>query len=219
MEASLAMEHDIKVNTDPNVLDIKGQKFTAGPLNLNRYTKQANTIMGTELVLGENDFEALDLLVSNEGKYLSFQQLYEAAWSKSDYTDSIDTSYTALHNLIMQVNNAGERFMWIEKVPGTGYIFKTRWGQNWNEPIDVNPYSQQETTSNSPANTKIKQMRYRQTRNALLTGAGVLVAALILVLILLYTTGVITPTATEPLYIDIEDPNIPLASIEQEDSS
>ena len=87
--------------------------------------------MGSDIVLGENDFEALFLLALNEGKYVTFQSLYEAAWGKSESTDSLDFASSALENLIKQINRTGDGFMWIEHSPEMGYRFKTAWGHNW----------------------------------------------------------------------------------------
>ena len=108
----------------------KSQYFT-GPLNLNRKTKQADTVMGTKLPLVENEFEALDLLAAREDVTLTFEQLYTAVWDEGDGTDNRDAAHVGLDNLIYQVNSAGEGFMWIEHKPETGYVFRTRWGHNW----------------------------------------------------------------------------------------
>ena len=215
------MEHSNTTINDINMLDEKRQKYTAGPLNLNRRTKQATTVMGTDLQLGDYDFEALDLMVSNEGEYLTLQQLSEVSWSKSPTPENTEESQTSLNNLIQQINNAGGEFMWVENKPGKGFTFKTRWGQTWNEPIEVDPFTLQSTRARTTLpNTTVnieKSKKQRPSRTALLTGAGALVATFLLVLLLLYSTGIIAPTSAEPLYIDVQDTNIPLASPEFED--
>ena len=189
-------------------------EYISGPLNINKQTKQVKTVMGTDIILGENDFEALDLLVSKEGEYLTFQKLYEASWGKSPETDSIDYALSAINNIIIQINNIGEDFMWIENKPAAGYMFKTRWGQSWKENHQDHITSGLLIPGAYSSNFK-KRQKSRITKTTLLTGAGTLVAAIILVFIVLYSTGVITPTTAEPLYIDeidITDPDTPLAS-------
>jgi len=215
MEQEIKKEQNISKNTDNSNEYTVSCDYTAGPLNVNRFTKQAKTVMGTDIILGEHDFEALDILVSNEGEYLSFQQLYEASWSKSQATDSIDYAFTALNNIIIQINNIGEDFMWIESKPGMGYMFKTRWGQAWKSTNTDSGILSISDFNNSEY--KRKYVRRRFTKATFFTGAGTIVAAIILVLVVLYTTGVIAPTTTEPLYIDdfeIDDPDTPLAELE-----
>ena len=213
MEQEANREQKISITADVSK-DHSPCEYTAGPLNINRQIKLVKTVMGTDIILGDHDFEALDLLVSNENEYLSFQQLYEASWSKSPSTDSIDYAFSALNNIMIQINNAGEDFMWIENKPGAGYAFKTRWGQTWrNNNANANSETLLTDSLNNTENKREYEKR-RLTKTTLLTGAGTLVAAIILVLVVLYTTGVITPTTAEPLYIDeidIEDPNTPLA--------
>ena len=195
------------------------EEYTAGPLNINRQTRQAKTIMGTDIVLGENDFEALDLLVLNEGEYLTFQQLYEESWGKSPATDSLDYAFSAISNLVIQINNVGEDFMWIENKPGAGYTFKTRWGQAWNEQREVYDPRRVMAFSITPVKAGAGKRRLsRVSKTTAITGAGALVAAIVLVFGVLYLTGVIRPTATDPLYIEeeheLDDPLTPLSEFE-----
>jgi|GEM_PF-3434210 len=105
--------------------------YFVGPLNLNRKTKQANTVMGTELLLDAHSFDALDMLATQENKPLTFEQLYAAVWDAKDGADNRDAALVALNNLIKQVSAAGKGFMWIEYSAEAGYTFGTRWGHNW----------------------------------------------------------------------------------------
>jgi len=202
-------------------------KYFAGPLNINRAEKQATTAMGASLILRKNDFEALDLLSSNEGKYLTFQQLYEASWGTCETTDSLDYAFAALNNLIVQINTTGENFMWIEKDNGSGYRFKTRWADTWIEDSDMNVYDPHKvmafsvtpsaSASTMPLRLKGKQKNRRLKLKPIMIGAGAVAAVLILVFVLLYTTGRITPDQTDPIYVEMEDPDAPLASPPLED--
>jgi len=87
--------------------------------------------MGTQLILNEKEFDALDILVSREGDNLSFEQLYEAVWKNADDADKRGSASDALRRLIDQVAEAGEGFMRIDYTPSEGYSFKTHWGHNW----------------------------------------------------------------------------------------
>jgi len=203
---------------------VKGNnKYFAGPLNLNKKTGQATTVMGVELVLGEGDFEALDLFVSNEGRYLTFQQLYEAAWGKSEATDSIDFAAAALENLILHVNNVGEEFMWIDHAPGLGYALQTSWGNDWHKhggvklytPSKPSHYTHTAIADESPHEHEQKPIRPLPLTIA--AAAGVLMAAVIMVFLLLARTGMIAPAEAEPTYIELEDPRVPLGAPERED--
>jgi len=111
----------------------KDQKyFFAGPLNLDKMTRQASTVIGGSIVLGEGDFEALYTLAKNEGEFLTFQQLFEASWGRVT-TNNIETSLKALQNLVQQVNGINEDLMKIEHAPEQGYRFITHWGHNWSK--------------------------------------------------------------------------------------
>ena len=103
----------------------------AGPLNLNRQTKQADTVMGTILPLDEKEFATLDMLAENEGEWLTFEQIYSAFWVLDSDTDNRDAARTGLDNVVRLVSSAGEGFMWIDYKQGDNYTFRTRWGHNW----------------------------------------------------------------------------------------
>jgi len=118
------IEDDMNSNSQKNT-------YFAGPLNLNRSTKQADTVTGYKLSLNENEFNALDLLVSRAGEMLTFEQIYEAAWQKEDGSDNREAARIGFEKLIKQVRKAGEGFMWIEYTPEFGYSFRTYWGHNW----------------------------------------------------------------------------------------
>jgi len=106
-------------------------RYIAGPLNLDRTAKQADTIMGTQIKLEENDFEALDLLATNAGEYVSFDNLYEIAWGTSEDTANINHAKTSLHNLITQVNCLCRKFLHIEHHHDDNYKLTTHWGNTW----------------------------------------------------------------------------------------
>ena len=221
-----------KFNNNEHDYSFEQKYIFAGPLNLNFMTKKASTAMGSEILLGENDFEALYLLATNEGEYRTFQQLYEVAWGKSETTDSLDFASAALENLVLQINNVGDDFMWIEFTQGEGYTFKTRWGHNWNSQgskssyiprktkaytvtpiIKIDNASQETQAAPETAQTPDKKQKSRKSPIiSILAGVGALAATIALVLVLLYSTGIMTPQEAEPAHIEIEDPNTPLAS-------
>jgi DNA-binding winged helix-turn-helix (wHTH) protein len=105
--------------------------YCVGPLNIDRQTKLATTSMGAELLLSPDEFEALDILAAREGEPLTFEQLYRLVWGGTDSSCNIELARFRLNNLMVQVREAGEGFMWIEYVPERGYTFRTRWGHNW----------------------------------------------------------------------------------------
>jgi len=109
----------------------KENRYFSGPLNLYREKKSADTVMGTELILDDKEFDALDMLVAREGEPITFEQIYEAVWDDPDYVDGRDAARAAMWNLIEQVSSAGKGFMRIEYTPEVGYTFRTHWGHNW----------------------------------------------------------------------------------------
>jgi len=77
----------------------------AGPLNLNRQTKQATTVMGSELPLDADEFKALDTPAAREGETVEFEQLYETVWNVGNGSNGRCTALTK---------------------PETGYCFQTK---------------------------------------------------------------------------------------------
>ena len=96
----------------------------AGPLTLCRLERRANTVMGTELNLEDKTFDALEILVSQEGEAMTINQLVEDIWD-----GDAEAAKPALSSLTEQVNIAGQGFMLIEYKENTGYIFRTRWAK------------------------------------------------------------------------------------------
>jgi DNA-binding response OmpR family regulator len=124
----MGRENNGKINLNGNE-----NIYIVGPLNLNRRTKRANTVMGEELVLDNNEFDALDILAFNEGEYLTFNQLYQAVWGNTENKKTKEAARSALENLVKQINAAGGEFMWIDHVPGAEYTFNTCWGHKWQQ--------------------------------------------------------------------------------------
>jgi DNA-binding CsgD family transcriptional regulator len=130
------IERHISVTDD----GIKITHYFVGPLNLNRKTKKATTVMGAELHLSSDEFDALDILASHEGKPLKFKLLYKLVWDDTESESELEIARKQLNNLLQQVRDYGEGFMWIEHEPQNGYTFKTRWGHNWStnkQPVDL----------------------------------------------------------------------------------
>jgi DNA-binding winged helix-turn-helix (wHTH) protein len=105
--------------------------YFVGPLNLDRKAKRATTVMNSELLLGSDEFDALDILAMHEGEPISFETLYDTVWDAAGSSCERDTARQRLNHLMKQVKEAGGGFMWIEHYPESGYTFKTRWGHNW----------------------------------------------------------------------------------------
>jgi len=108
-------------------------KYFVGPLNIDKQSRMVSTVMGCELNLGGNEFDALDMLATRENEPLSFEQLYSALWDMGDGKNCREMARMELNHLIKTVNMAGNGFMWIEKTADLFYIFHTRWSHNWNK--------------------------------------------------------------------------------------
>jgi len=87
--------------------------------------------MGTELNLDVSEFIVLDMLVTKENEPVTFEQLYKAVWGAGNDPVSPVIARGRLEKLITKVNEAGEGFMLIERNEGSGYVFRTHWGQEW----------------------------------------------------------------------------------------
>jgi len=108
-----------------------GKYHFVGPLNLNRKAKKASTSWGKGLSVNANQFDALDLLATNEGKPISFEPLYMAIWHTGDGSCNREKAMQELFNLMAQVNNDGDGFMRVVYTAETGYTFQSCWGHNW----------------------------------------------------------------------------------------
>jgi len=159
--------------------DINENIFIAGPLNLYRDSKNADTVLGLELSLSEEEFDALDLLAVNEGEVVTDEQLCEAIWKGGDETGGEELVKTTLNRLMELINIAGTGFMWIEHIPSEGYVFRTRWGSDWHSELE------QERRPLRPEvfTAKRKKFAFREHRviNAILTSIGSMVLAVLLI--------------------------------------
>ena len=104
----------------------------AGPLTLCRLERRANTVMGTELNLEDKTFDALEILVSQEGEAMTINQLVVDIWD-----GDAEAAWPALSSLTEQVNIAGQGFMLIEYIENTGYVFRTRWAKRFPSKYDT----------------------------------------------------------------------------------
>ena len=105
--------------------------YFVGPLNLNRRTKQATTVMGLKLSLCADEFDALDILAAREDEPMTFDLLYSEVWGARDGSYKRESAYQMLNNLVRKVKDAGAGFMWIEYEAESGYTFRTHWSHNW----------------------------------------------------------------------------------------
>ena len=198
-------------------------KYAAGPLNLNRSMRRACTIMGRELAISAKEFNALDMLVTREGEYIAFDELYTTVWGETESLESKEDARASIDNLLMQVCNDGEGFMWIEYSPDAGYRFKTYWGKNLDEDVRTDIplltfMPQADTTT--PVNPKKPSQTRKPQLVALLAGVSAIAAAIILMLLFLFNSPLFNPPEVEaPVYMEMEDPNIPLASAPDVDTT
>ena len=176
-------------------------RYFSGPLNLSRDTKRADTVMGTQLLLDDRKFDALDMLVSSDGESLPFEQLYESVWGDPDNPVSHDEARLELKDLIEQVNTAGEGFMKIEHNPETGYSFVTHWGHNWQSQVSS------EDTFDMPDGFMTIPSAPKKTDRRLLAGliTGAVAAAVVIVVVLTSVMSELSPG------VDIIDESPPLA--------
>jgi len=193
-------------------------RYSAGPLDINRSAKKAATVMGAELLLDDNEFGALDMLASREGEYITFDELCKSNWELSESPDDRETARTAIDELIKKVSFDGCGFMWIDYSPEAGYIFKTRWGNNWNPQSEISSIElARGAPEDNTAPVKIKIQR-RSRSAEYIAGISAVAAAIILMLLFLFNTLVLKPPDVEPLFKIVEDTSIPLAQPDIEDT-
>ena len=218
------MEHMTELVNENNVdiyradIEESGCRYSAGPLYIYRAGKKAGTVMGAELILDDNEFDVLDILASREGEYVSFDELYKMIWGSTESRDSKETARITIDDLIKKVSLDGYGFMWIDYSPEAGYIFKTHWGYNWN-PKGGTGSDELEEGSIDDGETPIKIIVRRRSRSAeYIAGIGAIAAAIILMLLFLFNSPILDPPDVEPLFLELEDTNIPLAQPDIEDT-
>ena len=188
---------------------VTNEQYFVGPLNLNRATKQADTVMGRKLPLSDKEFEALDMLASHEGESLSFERLYKEVWNGRGKRETV---LAALDNLINEVNLAGGEFMRAECNPEDGYRLTTRWGQaQWSK----NPNSLENTKAVHAGNILAAPLRRKEVFKALMIGIAASAAAFVI----LAVSAAIGVTETDMGYVYIEDALIPFAAFPETDGS
>lgn len=94
-------------------------RFVRGPLELDTIASQA-LLSGVDMMLMPKEFSVLCLLVQNEGKTLSKEEIYEAVWKQPMNAD--DTAVkTAISRLRGKLEACG---LGIEVSRGEGYRFR-----------------------------------------------------------------------------------------------
>ena len=91
--------------------------LTVGPLSLNESSKLAITAFNDEIQLSADEFDALYILAAHAGRPLAPSAAAEDAFG----------------GVLEKINAAGNGFMWIERSPESGYIFRTSWGSDWSD--------------------------------------------------------------------------------------
>jgi two-component system OmpR family response regulator/two-component system response regulator RstA len=98
--------------------------YFIGPLNFNRQTKKATSLMNEELPLDEDEFDVLYLLATREGETLAFEPIYTAVWGAGDGSCERETAKVRIDRLSQKIKEAGEGLMWIEHKADAGYSFR-----------------------------------------------------------------------------------------------
>jgi len=181
-------------------------KSFSGPLNLYKKTKHADTVMGTELILDDFQFDALEYLVAREGEPVTFEELYDAVWKETDGACDRDAARESIKHLLEQVRTAGEDYMKIDCSPEKGYTFKTNWGHNWRSRQPQNePFVLRSGELIMPRTTMIWG---KNLIAGLLAGAGIAAA----IVVFIFTT--VISDMTPDLQV-IEDGRVPLVAFDK----
>jgi len=177
----------------------------AGPLNLNRQKKEACTVMGTKLELEDEEFDALDKLVSMDGKPVSAEQLYSEIWETGDDVNKRNSARLGMNNIMNKVNDAGEGFMRIDYDPVTGYAFSARWGSDFQEA------GNSEISDEMPEAKKIRVIETNKKLQRHIFKSVVAVGVTVLLLAMVTVTMLVMPVPSGK-YIEhssIGEPNVP----------
>jgi len=191
------VEHE---SCDKNQTDQPTGHCFVGPLNLNRDIKQASTVMGAVFDIDASEFDALDMLASNEGQTMTFEWLYMMVWDKGDGRCNRSEARLGISNLMEQVNKAGESFMWVDNHNEEAYTFMTRWGHNWQSGGDTPKAADVREQSAKP------QVRNKRKAGMLLAGVTTVAASVAVAFGL-------APSRSEQDIHYIFDAPVPLAAV------
>ena len=95
-----------------------------GPLWLDREKRKVMTVFYSEVFLSEDEFKTLFLLANNEGKSLTFDDLYISVWEKGDGTDRRGEALDGINKIVQQINSVEPGMLWIEYRREFGYVFR-----------------------------------------------------------------------------------------------
>jgi len=191
-------------------------RYFAGPLNLNRQTKEVSTVMGAKLVLSDKEFDALDMLISLEGSPITVEQFYMSVWDAGDGVNRRNSARVGLDYIMHHVNEAGEGFAHIEYSHEKGYTFLTNWERERQMNSNTSESVRIVGEKRSPF-AEAKKKEQRRLKKAL-AGIGATAAVIAMVAIPMLNVseggGQFTiidqqaPTAQSPVIYDINYPEI-----------
>ena len=121
-------------------IESSSERYFVGPLNIDRKTKQAETVMGTMLSFDSNEFDVLEMLAAHEGVPLAFDEIYKTVWETGAGLGR-SMARSRINSLVNRINAAGEGFMWVDCSPGDEFTFQIRWGskdwKNHSKPVNI----------------------------------------------------------------------------------
>ncbi|MCL2365015.1 MAG: hypothetical protein FWC71_10185 [Defluviitaleaceae bacterium] len=170
----------------------------AGPLNIDCRANKVTTVMGTELDLSPAEVKALHILATNEDKFIKFETLCNEVWKTSGKSFDRFEAMHAMNNILRQVEAHGDGFVWIDHEITSGFTYKSKWGQKWQD--------------NNAANTAAMDATKRKIiMRAAIGAVGLVAAAMIFTFTPLFSrTEPIRPPSDD--YIYLHAPQVPLGT-------
>ena len=97
--------------------------FHFGPLVID-FAQGRALVYGEDLLLNEDELEALWLLAQRAGEPITLEWLYEAVWNGFDGSDKRSEAKAGMDNVVKRLNAAGKGLARIEALFENSFMFR-----------------------------------------------------------------------------------------------
>lgn len=144
---------------------------------------------GRQVPITQKSFEILRLLVENQGRILTKQEILDEVWTENFVEESTLTQHIYMVRKALRLEGAETEF--IETVPKYGYRFKEPVTEHLGSASEARPFPQERTRATLSTSYSISELRTgrgrqnserpkRRWRSVLLASSAVLIAAVLL---------------------------------------
>lgn len=94
-----------------------------GPLVMDNRKSRAR-LFDVDLMLSENEYNALFLLAQRPNEVMTFEALYWAVWEASDQSEHRLAARREMDTVVTRINALGKGVVWITVLPDEAFVLK-----------------------------------------------------------------------------------------------